>query len=319
VIHLSRVGTLDEEMSLQHMTYLIKAAYSEWSEDNASRLAAALSFYAALSLAPMLIIALGIAGFVFGREAATGQLVAEMRTFFGYQRAQIIQDIIASANRPASGLVSTIVGTLVLMFGASGVFSALQGGLNTIWDVQRRGGRGLLGVIKDQSLSFAMVFGIGFLLLVSLVISALLSALGKNLFGDVSAPVIAVQVGNFVLSFFFITILFALMYKILPDVEISWSDVWIGAVITALLFTLGKLALGIYLARSTFASAYGAAGSFVVILVWIYYSAQIVFFGAELTQVYANSYGSRIMPAEGAVAIPKRDGLSTALLEGREQ
>jgi membrane protein len=298
------------------MKELITAAYSEWSEDNASRLAAALSFYAALSLAPLLIIVLGIAGFVFGREAATGQLVSEMRVFFGYQRAQIFQDIIASANRPASGLVSTIVGTIVLLFGASGVFSALQDGLNTVWNVQRKGERGLVGVIKDQFLSFAMVFGIGFLLLVSLVISALLSALGDKLFGGVTAPAIAVEIGNFILSFLFLTILFALMYKVLPDVEIAWNDVWIGAVITALLFSLGKLGLGIYLGRSTFASAYGAAGSFVVILVWIYYSAQIVFFGAELTQVYANSSGSRIKPSKGAVSIPKRtaepDGLSAA-------
>ena len=293
-------------MSLGRMKELITAAYSEWSEDNASRLAAALSFYAALSLAPLLIIVLGIAGFVFGREAATGQLVAEMRIFFGHQRAQIFQDIIASANRPASGLVSTIVGTIVLLFGASGVFSALQDGLNTVWNVQRKGEGGLVGVIKDQFLSFAMVFGIGFLLLVSLVISALLSALGDNLFGGVTAPAIAVEIGNFILSFLFLTILFALMYKVLPDVEIAWNDVWIGAVITALLFSLGKLGLGIYLGRSTFASAYGAAGSFVVILVWIYYSAQIVFFGAELTQVYANSTGSRIKPSKGAVAIPKR-------------
>src|SRR5215510_4007370 len=303
-------------MSLSRMKYLITAAYSEWSEDNASRLAAALSFYAALSLAPLLIIVLGIAGFVFGREAATGQLVAEMRTFFGYERAQIIQDIIASANGPASGLVSTIVGVIILLFGASGVFSALQDGLNTVWTSSAKGGRGLVGVIKDQFLSFAMVFGLGFLLLVSLVISTLLSALGENLFEGVTAPAIAVEVGNFILSFLFLIILFGLMYKILPAVEIGWNDVWIGALITALLFTLGKLGLGIYLGRSTFASAYGAAGSFVVILVWIYYSAQIVFFGAELTQVYANSSGSRIKPSKGAVAIPKQtaeqDGLSAA-------
>ena len=291
-------------MSLRRMKYLITAAYGEWSEDNASRLAASLSFYAALSLAPLLIIVLGIAGLVFGREAATGQLVAEMQMFFGYQRAQIFQDIIASAHRPASGLVSTIVGTVVLLFGASGVFSALQDGLNTVWNVRRKGERGLVGVIKHQFLSFAMVFGIGFLLLVSLVISALLSALGDNLFRGVAAPAIAVEIGNFILSFLFLTILFALMYKVLPDVEIGWNDVWIGALITALLFSLGKLGLGIYLGRSTFASAYGAAGSFVVILVWIYYSAQIVFFGAELAQVYAISSGSRIKPSKGAVAIP---------------
>jgi membrane protein len=302
-------------MSL-HIKYLFKAAWNEWSEDNASRLAAALSFYAAVSLAPLLIIVLGIAGLVFGREAATGQLVLQMQILLGYQRAEIIQDIIASANKPSTGLVSTVVGTIILLLGASGVFGSLKDGLNTVWDVQRQGGHGIVGIIKDEFLSFAMVFGIGFLLLVSLVISALLSALGKNLFGGVSTPIVAVEIGNFLLSFFVLTILFALMYKIVPDAEIAWNDVGIGAVLTSLLFTLGKLAIGIYLGRSTFADAYGAAGSFVVILVWIYYSAQIVFFGAELTQVYANTYGSRIKPARNAVAIPKhpprQDGFSAA-------
>jgi membrane protein len=301
------------KMRFGQMKYLFKAAGREWSDDNASRLAAALSFYAAVSLAPLLIIVLAISGLVFGREAAAGQLVSEIQIFLGYQRAQIIQEIIASANKPTSGVVSTVVGTIVLLLGASGVFNALKDGLNTVWDVQRKGGRGIIGIIKDQFLSFAMVFGIGFLLLVSLVISALLSALGRNLFGGVSAPGMIVEVGNFILSFVFITILFALMYKILPDVEIAWRDVWSGAAITALLFTLGKMAIGIYLARSTFADAYGAAGSFIAILVWIYYSAQILFYGAELTQVYANTYGSQIKPARDAVNIPKeRGGFSAA-------
>jgi membrane protein len=264
----------------------------------------------------LLIVLLGIAGLSFGREAATGQIVAQLQGLVGDQSAQVIQDIIASANKPTTGLLSTVVGAIILLLGASGVFGALQDGLNTVWEVKPKPGRGVVGIIKDRFLSLAMVFGVGFLLLVSLVLSASLSALGKYLGGLLPLPSLILQIMNFIVSFGVITLLFALMFKVLPDVEISWRDVWIGAVITALLFAVGKLLIGLYLGRSTVGTTYGAAGSLVVILIWIYYSAQILFFGAELTQVYTNKHGSRIKPSKDAEPVTEdtraQQGLSAA-------
>ncbi len=287
-------------MSVSQIIGLFKDGFDEWSEDKASRLAAALSYYSAISLAPLLIVLLGIAGLVLGREAATGQVAAQIQGLLGQQSARTIQDIIASANKPTTGVISTIVGTAILLLGASGVFGALQDGLNTVWEVKPKPGRGILGIIKDRFLSLAMVLGVGFLLLVSLVLNAALAALGKYLGGLLPLPPLALEIIYFIVSFGVITLLFALMYKVLPDVEISWNDVWVGASITALLFTIGKFLIGLYLGRSTVGTAYGAAGSLIVILIWIYYSAQILFFGAELTQVYANKYGSRMKPAKDA-------------------
>lgn len=286
--------------SLRQVVELFKAAFADWNEDKASRLAAALSYYAAISLAPLLIVVLGIAGLAFGREAATGQVAAQITGLLGNQAAQVIQDILANSSKPSTGIISTIVGTVVLLLGASGVFGALQDGLDTIWEVQPKPGRGIAGLIKSRFLSLTMVFGVCFLLLISLAISAALSALGKYAGEALPMPVFVLELLNFIVSLVIITLLFALMYKFIPDVEIRWNDVWIGAAITALLFTIGKFLIGLYLGRSTIGTAYGAAGSLVVILVWIYYSAQILFFGAELTQVYTNKYGSRIRPAKDA-------------------
>jgi|SRR5215471_3509824 len=294
-------------MSVSQIIGLFKDGFDEWSEDKASRLAAALSYYSAISLAPLLIVLLGIAGLVLGREAATGQVAAQSQGLLGQQSARTIQDIIASANKPTTGVVSTIVGTAILLLGASGVFGALQDGLNTVWEVKPKPGRGILGIIKDRFLSLAMVLGVGFLLLVSLVLNAALAALGKYLGGLLPLPPLALEIIYFIVSFGVITLLFALIYKVLPDVEISWNDVWVGASITALLFTIGKFLIGLYLGRSTVGTAYGAAGSLIVILIWIYYSAQILFFGAELTQVYTNKYGSRMKPAKDAEPTTDKD------------
>lgn len=303
-------------MSMRGIVEVFKVAYAEWSEDKASRLAAALSYYSAISLAPLLIVTLGIAGLFFGHEAATGQVSSQIQGLVGQQSAQVIQEIIANANKPTTGIVSTVVGAVILLLGASGVFGALQDGLNTVWEVKPKPGRGVVGIIKDRFLSLTMVLGVGFLLLISLALSAALSALGKYLGGVLPLPAIALEIINLGISVGVITLLFALMFKTLPDVEIDWADVWIGAGITALLFTIGKFAIGLYLGRSTVGSAYGAAGSLVVILIWIYYSAQILFFGAELTQVYTNKYGSRIKPDKDAVRVSKEsradEGLSAA-------
>ena len=302
--------------SIRQVVELFKAAFVDWSEDKASRLAAALSYYAAISLAPLLIVVLGIAGLVFGREAATGHVAAQITGLLGNQGAQVIQDIIANSSKPSTGILSTIIGTVVLLLGAAGVFGALQDGLDTIWEVQPKPGRGLTGLIKSRFLSLTMVFGVCFMLLISLAISAALSALGKYAGEVLPMPVFVLELLNFVVSFVIITLLFALMYKFIPDVEIRWNDVWIGAAITALLFTIGKFLIGLYLGRSTIGTAYGAAGSLVVILVWIYYSAQILFFGAELTQVYTNRYGSRIKPSKDAEPVTDearaQEGLSAA-------
>jgi membrane protein len=284
---------------------MFKEAFAEWSEDKASRLAAALAYYSAISLAPLLIVTLSIAGLVFGHEAASGHIAGQVQGLVGQDRAQVIEDIIANANQPKTGVVSGVVGTIILLLGAAGVFGALQDGLNTVWEVEPKPGRGILGILKDRFLSLTMVLGVGFLLLVSLVLSAALALLGKYFGGILPLHPLVLEVMNFVLSFGVVTLLFALIFKVVPDVVISWSDVWIGAAITALLFTIGKVLIGLYLGRSTIGTAYGAAGSLVVILIWIYYSAQILFFGAELTQVYTNKYGSKIRPAKDAVEVTR--------------
>jgi len=293
-------------MNLSDGAQLIKQTFSEWREDKAARLAAALAYYAAISLAPLLIILMGIAGLVLGHDAARGQIAAQIQGLVGEQSAQVIQDILVNANRPATGIVATVVSLATLILGASGVFGALQDGLNTVWEVQPKPGRGLLAVIKDRFMSMTMVLGVGFLLLVSLALSAALAALGGYLDRLLPVPPAALHAINFLVSFGVVTLLFALIFKFLPDVQISWSDVWMGSAITSLLFAAGKLLIGLYLGRSTAASAYGAAGSLVVILIWVYYSAQILFFGAEFTQVYANKYGSRIQPAEDAEPVTEQ-------------
>src|SRR4030095_10355510 len=223
---------------------LFKAAFSEWNEDNASRLAAALAYYAAISLAPLLVILLGIAGLAFGPAAAAGQLKGQIQDLIGPQSAEVVQDIINNANMPTAGIVSSAVGMVILLLGASGVFGALQEGLNTVWEVAPKPGRVMIGILRDRFLSLTMVLGIGFLLLISLVVSALLSAFGTYLNGVLPLPWFLLNVINAIVSFAVVAVLFALIYKVLPDAEIGWSDVFIGATITSLLFTIGKLLIG---------------------------------------------------------------------------
>lgn len=279
---------------------LLKATLHEWSEDKVPRLGASLAFYSVLSLAPLLLIAIAVAALVFGEEAAQGQIVEQLGGLVGEEGAETIEGMIANAQKPGVGSVAAIVGLVTLLFAASGVFGALQDAMNTIWEVQPKPGRGFWGMLKDRFLSFAMVLGTGFLLLISLVISAAVS----GLFGYLEriAPGLgpAAGVANAVVSFAVVALMFTLIFKYLPDAEISWRDVWVGALLTTVLFLLGKFLIGLYLGRSSYGSSYGAAGSLVALLVWIYYSAQILFFGAEFTQVYANRYGSRIQPAPDA-------------------
>jgi membrane protein len=282
---------------------LLRQTFADWSEDKAPELGAALAFYTALSIAPLLVILLGVAAFFLGDDAATGQLMSEMASMVGEEGAGAIDDMIKSANKPTEGAIATTLSVITLLFGASGVFGQLQSSMNTIWEVQPKPGRGLWGFIRDRFLSITMVLGLAFLLLVSMIISAGLAAMGQ-VFHELPESLRWLAQGfHLSVSIIVLTLLFAMMFKYLPDVKIGWRDVILGAFMTAVLFTIGKFAIGMYLGHSSMASSYGVAGSFVVLLVWVYYSAQILFFGAEFTQVYANKFGSRIVPSENAVPV----------------
>jgi membrane protein len=254
---------------------------------------AALAFYALFSLAPVLIIAVAIAGFGFGRQAAETAVLRQFQALMGPTGAKAVDAVIQSVDRPTLGAIASTIGVVAVLAGASGAFIELQDSLNKIWKVTGQSGSVWVRVIRQRFWSFGLVVGTGFLLLVSLVISASLGALGKFVGDLLPMPAILLESFNFVLSFGVITVLFAIVFKFIPDTRILWSDVWMGAVLASLLFTIGKVLIGLYLGRSALASAYGAAASLVIFLLWIYYSAQILLFGAELTHVYANSYGSR--------------------------
>ncbi|MEH2003710.1 YihY/virulence factor BrkB family protein [Nostoc sp.] len=290
-------------MNLQTIWKLLQETFKEWSEDKASRLAAALAYYTIFSIAPLLIIVIAIAGAVFGEEAARGQIVGQIQGLVGKDGAAFIQTAIQNANKPQTGAIASIISVVVLLVGATGLFTELQDSLNTIWEVKAKPGRGINNIIRLRFLSFAMVIGIGFLLLVSLVISTGLAAL-VTYFGNILPGVDFLwRIVNFVLSFSITTALFGLIFKVLPDVKITWNDVFIGSVITSFLFSIGRFLLGQYLGNGSFGSTYGAAGSLVVILAWVNYAAQILFFGAEFTQVYARRYGSGITPTKNAVPL----------------
>ena len=281
-------------MSIKQFWRLLKQSFQEWQRDRASLLAAALAYYTALSIAPVLVLVIAIAGFFLGQEAARGEVFAQLQGLMGDQGAEAVQSMLENANDRSSGLIATVISLGLLIFSASGVFNHLRESLNLIWNVSHANQGGVKQVLKQRILSFSMIPVIGFLLMVSLGLSAVLSSLSGWVLGPLQDWLPILRIINFAVSFGVITLLFALIYKVLPDAEVSWGDVWIGAAATALLFTIGKWGIGLYLGNSSTASAYGAAGSFVVLLLWIYYSAQILFFGAEFTQVYANRYGSRI-------------------------
>ena len=282
----------------------LKDIFSQWIEDQPFQLASSLSYYTLFSLAPLLIIAIAVAGLVFGREAAQNQIVETIQGMIGQESAQAVQGMIVNAsNKPKTGMISTFLGVIALLFGAGGVVGQLQTSLNTIWGVTPKSGRGVWGLIRDRFISFAMVLGVGFLLLVSLAITALLTGLTQFMGSLVGGAAFIAHLLDILVSFSFVTILFAIIYKFLPDALIRWKDVWIGAALTSLLFTVGKFLIGFYLGSSGVASAYGAAGSLITVLLWVYYSSLIFFFGAEFTQVYASKYGSGVVPAENAQSI----------------
>lgn len=273
---------------------LLRQAGAAWLADNAPRLGAALAFYTLFSLAPVLIVAVSVAGFVFGRNAAQGEIVRQFQGLMGVQGATAIETIIQSTNRPALGVFATILGLLAILIGASGAFNELQDALNIIWKLDR-GARGFWTVTgRQRFFSLGLVVATGFLLLASLVVTAVLSAAERFVSNLLPTSILLLECVHIVFSLGVITVLFALIFKFIPDTAIPWRDVRMGAVVTSLLFTAGKVIIGLYLGHSAFTSAYGAAASLVVFLIWIYYSAQILLFGAELTHVYALKYGSRM-------------------------
>jgi membrane protein len=279
---------------------LLKQTVADWSEDKAPRLGAALAYYTVFSLAPLLVISVALAGLFVDPDQAQAVMDEQVRGFLGEGGQAAVQAMVEGARKPTGGVIATVVGIVALLFGASGVFGQLQDALNTIWEVEPKPGRGVWGILRDRFLSFGMVLGIGFLLLVSLVLSSLITAAG-NLARDLLPGPDALLHGiNLAVSFGVVTLLFAAIFKLLPDVRIAWRDVWIGAAGTAVLFTIGKYLISLYLGYAAPESTYGAVGSLIAVLLWTYYSAQILLLGAEFTQAYARMYGSQIKPAANA-------------------
>jgi membrane protein len=290
-------------MNAQSAFELLKQTFSEWSEDKAPRLAAALSYFTVFSIAPLLVIVIAIVGLVYGQKATTDQISNQISGVVGAQAAQFIEGMVQSASKPRDSIFATIIGFVTLLFGAMGVFTQLQDALNTIWEVQPDPKLSFLDKVKARFMPFVMLIGIAFLLLSSLAVSAAISALGHWMGGVLPLPEFVLQAINIVLGFAVTTVMFAAIFKFLPDVKIQWHDVWIGAAATALLFMIGQIGLSLYVGKVAADSTYGAAGSLVAVLLWVYWTSQILFFGAELTQVYANRYGSHLKPAPGAIPL----------------
>ncbi len=279
-------------LSPKRLFQTFKQAASEWSKDSASSRAAALSYYSALSISPLLVIAISIAGLVFGPDQVRTEVIGQIEGLVGSSGAGVIDSMLRSTHSKSGSITATVIGVATLLLGAGGVFIELQDALNNFWGAHPQQGSGILHFIKTRVLSFAMVLGIGFLLLVSLLLSTAIDAFGAFVMGRWPALQVAAHAINILLSLAIITVLFALIYKILPNVKLKWHDVWTGAFVTALLFSIGKFLIGFYLGRASTASPYGAAGSVIVILLWLYYSAQIVYLGAEFTKVHARLHGS---------------------------
>ena len=272
---------------------LMKQTGKEFIDDNVPRLGAALAFYTALSLAPMLLIVIGIVGLAFGDEAARGEIARQLSDLLGRDQAEVVQSMLAKSGSQSSGVLATVVGVVTLLFGATGVFAELQGALDVVWNVKpEQTSHGIWATVRDRLLSFSMICGMAFLLLVSLVLSAALSALGHVFENWLPYSSVWLRLGNCLASFLVTGLMFAMIFKVLPHARPKWRDVWIGAALTALLFNVGKYLIGLYLGTASVGSTFGAAGSFVALLVWIYYSTQILLLGAEFTQVYAMRHGT---------------------------
>jgi membrane protein len=291
------------------LAMVFRRALAGWWNDNVPRMGASLAYYTLFALAPVLVVAIAIGGLVFGADAVRGQIVGQIQGLVGQEGGKAVQALLEGAARRGTSVLATTAGILTFFLGATGAFLELQTALDSIWRVKpKEGGSFLRVLIMQRLISFGLVVALGFLLLTSLLVSAALAAI-HNYLGDTFTGLVALwEALNVVVSLGVITLLFAIIYKVLPDVKLSWREVWVGALVTAGLFTIGKLVIGLYLGTTSIASTYGAAGSVVVILVWVYYSAQIILLGAEFTRAYVEQFGRRPPPEEFAVS--KRAGSS---------
>jgi membrane protein len=280
---------------------ILRRSVAGWWNDNVPRLGASLAYYTLFALAPILVVAIAIGGLVFGPEAIRGEIVGQIQGLIGREGAEAVQAMLEGASRPGSSIAATVAGIITFFLGATGAFLELQTALNAIWHVEPKSDGSYWRVLVMQRvISFGLVVALGFLLLTSLLVSAALAAIHRYMGNAFPGVVVLWEALNVIVSLTVITLLFALIYKVLPDVKLSWRDVWIGALVTAGLFSIGRLVIGLYLGTASIASTYGAAGSVVVILIWVYYSAQIILLGAEFTRAYVDEFGGRPLTEEYA-------------------
>lgn len=299
-------------MNAQALWWVLKKAFGGWWNDNVPRLGASLAYYTLFALAPILVVAIGVSGLVFGPDAVRGEIVGQIEGVVGRQGAEAVQSMLEGVSKPSSSILATVIGSLTAFLGATGAFIELQTALNAIWRVKPRPGVSVKAFLVERLISFGLVVGVGFLLLVSLLVSAALAALNRYLGNAFPGLTVLWQATNVLVSLGVVTLLFAMVYKVLPDVRLRWRDVWIGALVTAGFFSVGKQLIGLYLGTSSVASTYGAAGSVVVLLVWVYYSAQVVLLGAEFTRFYVERFRGAPPPEKYATPDPAPSPLETA-------
>ncbi len=293
----------------KQLVSLLKETYTKWSDHNASRLGASVAFYTLLSLAPLLVLMVAITSLVFNQQQAQNALIDQARQMMGPRGAETVHLLLQHKPAESSGIIASVIAFITLLFGASGVFNELRQALNVVWDAKPKNESGIMGMVRERLFAFAMVLAVGLLLLISLIISTGLAFIGKFFNEIVPIPAFALEIFNFIVSFVVISFLFALMFKYVPALHISWRNVRVGAVGSALLFTIGKVLIGLYLGKASVGSAYGAAASLVVLIVWVYYSAQIFFFGAEFTRVYADAHSVVPPPRKASAAsVGNREG-----------
>ena len=301
--------TADHQQSFLGLSFsLLKQTAQEWVDDKAPQLGAALAYYTVFSLAPLVLVILAIVGFIYRDDpaGAWNKIMAQMGYFLDQSAIHTVQGIAQTASKPSKGWMATAIGILLALFGASGVFGQLQDALNTIWGVKLKPGAGILGFLRVRFLSFSMVGGICFMLLVSLVLESVLKGFSHYVQAALPGGIVVAMAAYWIFDLTVIILLFAVIFKFLPDAEVQWRDVWVGAALTAVFFAVGKWALGLYLGSGSAASAYGAASSLITLLLWVYYSAQILLFGAEFTQVYASRAGREVTPSKHAERIEAR-------------